>query len=451
MNKWWAEDASERYWLEVTDRHDLGADLRAPTTDESGRENWRYSLFNLARVGDVVLHYHKTEQAQGIVGYSVVAGQSEQAEIVWAARGTYSRSKGTQPHARPGYRIPLSGFSLFSEPLLLSEIRARRDDIRAIAAAQEAITKPPLYFPFELSQKRDLRLLQGYAFKLPRRFVESFQVLEPALRAADGTLLGEMVSQQQSVKAERNPVWSRDELILALDLYIRHRTSPPGKGSAAVLELSEFLSVMGRALGVGDAATYRNANGVYMKMMNFRRFDPQYTDSGKVGLTRGNKDEQVVWAEFANDLPRLGSVVAAIRIAVTQHAEDDDLGGADEPEIQEAEEGRVLTRVHRVRERSRKLVEQCKKAALKKHGRLTCAACGFDFAAKYGPSGMGLIDVHHTKPVHTLAAGDKTSLADLVLLCANCHRVVHSTRRWLSVDQVRQLVSLSKQLGVRIH
>lgn len=248
------------------------------------------------------------------------------------------------------------------------------------------------------------------------------------------------MSEPPTAKVERNLVWSRDELILALDLYIRHRLSPPGKGSQEVLELSEFLSAMGRALGVRDAATYRNANGVNMKMMNFRRFDPQYTDSGRVGLTRGNKDQEAVWSEFANDPPRLASVVAAIRLAVTQHADDAEIGGADEPEIQEAEEGRVLTRLHRFRERSRKLVEQCKKAALNKHGRLFCAACGFDFATKYGPTGHGLIDVHHTKPVHTLVAGGKTNIADLALLCANCHRVVHSARRWLTVDQLKLLL-----------
>nr|WP_262379931.1 hypothetical protein [Pseudomonas sp. WS 5414] len=27
--------------------------------------------------------------------------------------------------------------------------------------------------------------------------------------------------------------------------------------------------------------------------------------------------------------------------------------------------------------------------------------------------------------MHTLQPGDKTKLADLALLCANCHRVVH--------------------------
>lgn len=236
---------------------------------------------------------------------------------------------------------------------------------------------------------------------------------------------------------KRNPAWSRDELILALDLYLRHRASPPGKDSVEVIELSDFLNRIGKALGQGESETYRNANGVYMKMMNFRRFDPDYTADGKVGLTRGNRDEEVVWNEFAVDPARLSAVVSAIRLAIEQQGDSNELGGFDEPDIQEAEEGRVLTRTHRVRERSRKLVDAAKAAALKKHGRLSCEACGFDFSTKYGPVGAGLIDVHHTKPVHTLVAGETTKLQDLALLCANCHRVVHSSRRWLTVEQVK--------------
>jgi predicted HNH restriction endonuclease len=170
---------------------------------------------------------------------------------------------------------------------------------------------------------------------------------------------------------------------------------------------------------------------------------PNFEALISVALSRGNKDEEVVWSEFSGDLSRLVAVAAAIRSAVNQHTEDRTLFGGDEPDIQEAEEGRVLTRLHRVRERSRKLVEQCKRTALRKHGRLFCAACDFDFALKYGPTGDGLIDVHHTKPVHTLAEGDKTSVNDLILLCANCHRVVHSSRRWLTVDQVRALIQAS--------
>ena len=257
-----------------------------------------------------------------------------------------------------------------------------------------------------------------------------------AFSFSNETTHAEIPSQDGVPIAKRNPVWARDELILALDLYLRFRASPPGKDSEEVKELSNFLNKLGRVLGQIDAGTYRNENGVYMKMMNFRRWDSQYTADGKVGLARGNKDEEVVWAEFSSDATHLAAVVNAIRLAVEQHADDGELSGTDEPDFKEAEEGRVLTRLHRVRERSRKLVEECKKSALKKHGRLFCEACGFDFSMKYGVAGAGLIDVHHTKPVHTLVEGDKTKLEDLAMLCSNCHRVVHSSRKWLTVAQV---------------
>jgi len=442
MNRWWEVDATERFWLEATDRHDIGADLRAPLLDDGGKDNWRYTLFRTARIGDVVLHYHKGEDVQGIIGFSIIAGISEDIEIVWAARGRYSIAKDADPRPRPGYRIPLRGLYRFTKPLTLEELRSHRDDIADVVATQEKVSAPPLYFPFELSSKRELRLLQGYAFKLPKLFLSTFVELNMAIAAADEATIGDAVFPLEALeKIARNPSWSRDELILALDLYLKHRASPPGKNSVEVDELSKFLNAMGQALGVGDKATYRNPNGVYMKMMNFRRFDPDYTDSGKVGLTRGNKEEEFIWADFSNDLPRLAQVVNAIRQAVTDHSNDSELSQADDPDFHEAEEGRVLTRLHRYRERSRKLVEKFKAAELKKHSRLECAACKFDFSEKYGKAGNGIIDVHHTKPVHTLAEGDKTNLADLVLLCPNCHRMVHSSKRWLTVSQVSDLIN----------
>jgi predicted HNH restriction endonuclease len=115
---------------------------------------------------------------------------------------------------------------------------------------------------------------------------------------------------------KRNPIWSRDELILALDLYLRHRASPPSKTSEEVAELSAFLSKLAGAREATDAQTFRNVNGVYMKMMNFRRFDPEYTVDGKVGLVRGNKLEEVVWNEFHADAAGLAAAVAAIRASV---------------------------------------------------------------------------------------------------------------------------------------
>ena len=436
MNKWWDGESAERYWLEVTDRDDVGADLRAPSLDDSGKDNWRYSLFQHARMGDIVFHYKKP----AIVGFSQVAGRSEPTEITWAARGSYARSKGTEPHPRPGYRIPLHGFTRLEPPISLADLRAKQGDIEVLLNAEDAKHKGAKYFPFELSGNRDLRLLQGYAFKLPAALVEMFPGLAAAHELANATTSGEPVADIDEAEQGRSPPWARDELILALDLYVRGGASPPGKNSKEVAELSDALNAMGRTLGQSDGDTYRNANGVYMKLMNFRRFDPAFVADGKVGQTRGNRDEEVVWKEFAHDPAKLAAVATAIKAAIAEHGQDQALAGADEPEIEEAEEGRILTRIHRVRERDRKLVVACRQRAMKRHGKLTCAACDFNFGAAYGPVAEGLIEVHHTKPVHTLEPGSKTKLEDLALLCANCHRVVHSSRRWFTVEQVRAMV-----------
>lgn len=307
-------------------------------------------------------------------------------------------------------------------------------------AAMRAAAQSRIWSPDDFDRVlRETRRLGGQAHKLWQGALSADETKVKAWALGLGQSAS-MLRSADETPLKRNPPWSRDELILALGLYLRHRASPPGKNSPEVAELSAFLNMMGQALGLAEADTYRNANGVYMKMMNFRRFDAEYTRGGRVGLTRGNKDEEAVWGDFSDDPARLSAVAAAIRSAIEQHRSDRALDGADEPDIQEAEEGRVLTRLHRMRERSKKLVESKKKAALKQHGRLFCEACGFDFSRTYGPQGKGLIDVHHTKPVHTLSEGEITKLEDLALLCANCHRVVHSSRQWLTVEQVRDLI-----------
>jgi 5-methylcytosine-specific restriction protein A len=93
-----------------------------------------------------------------------------------------------------------------------------------------------------------------------------------------------------------------------------------------------------------------------------------------------------------------------------------------------------------MRERNRGIVERRKELALARYGRLACEACGFEPAGRYGDRGRVLIECHHTRPVHTLRPGESTRLADLALLCANCHRAIHARRPWLSLDGLRALL-----------
>src|SRR5262249_7589435 len=152
------------------------------------------------------------------------------------------------------------------------------------------------------------------------------------------------------------------------------------------------------------------------------------------GLTRGGKLEAAVWRDFARDRGRLRAVATAILRASTasakSRAEDGDLGRDDEAFA----EGAVLERLHKRRERNRRAVERKKANAMRQHGRLACEACGFDFATAYGDLGVGFAECHHRVPLTNLAARGSTRVADLAILCANCHRMIHRTKPMESVE-----------------
>ncbi|WP_271300387.1 HNH endonuclease [Sphingomonas sp. CV7422] len=237
-------------------------------------------------------------------------------------------------------------------------------------------------------------------------------------------------------KQPRNPVWSRDELTLALDLYVKTGGNPTAKDDAALEALSSVLNKMHRLNGGSDSDTLRNRNGVYLKVMNFRSSDSTYLEQGKVGMQRGNRLEGVLWAEYDGRLADLATDADAIRQAVLG-ADEAVLAKLPPAEPYEGEEGGVIMRLHKRYERDPKLVKEKRKAAAAA-GSLTCEVCGFDFEATYGKLGAGYIEVHHTKPVHTLKPGTKTKLADLATLCANCHRMAHRNRSLISLSTLRE-------------
>lgn len=109
-------------------------------------------------------------------------------------------------------------------------------------------------------------------------------------------------------------------------------------------------------------------------------------------------------------------------------------------------EGRVVERWHRARERASKAVAEAKDRALARHGRLTCACCSFDFQEAYGEVGRGFIEAHHALPLSALGPeGATTRPEDLVLVCSNCHRMLHRQRPWLTVDKVQRLVRAKRR------
>ena len=85
-------------------------------------------------------------------------------------------------------------------------------------------------------------------------------------------------------------------------------------------------------------------------------------------------------------------------------------------------------------------------AAIALHG-TTCMVCGFDFEATYGSHGTGYAEVHHLRPVSSLRSRTRVDpMVDMVVLCANCHRMIHRNRDgMLSPDELRSLTRRQSQ------
>lgn len=241
---------------------------------------------------------------------------------------------------------------------------------------------------------------------------------------------------------KKNPKWTRQETILALDLYLREpgiRFREPV--DPAVVELSELLNQYHRSIGTPQTSDLRNPNGVSMKLGNFMRLDPEFKGSG---LMNGARLEEEVWDSYANnrDLLRRESALLVEHIRTASSSTISSLLPDLECDDELESEGDPRTYVHRSYERKsgnrRKKVD-----SIKKRGQpIACECCGFDFEKTYGERGRDFIEVHHAVPVSELAAGQKLRISDLRLLCSNCHRMVHRYQPWLSVEEVQALIGL---------
>lgn len=110
----------------------------------------------------------------------------------------------------------------------------------------------------------------------------------------------------------------------------------------------------------------------------------------------------------------------------------------------EVAEGQAQYVYHLRRERNRAVIEAKKAQALATHGRLRCEVCCFDFGAFYGELGEGFCEVHHTIPLAALDGKRVTTLADLAILCSNCHRVLHRHKPMPSISELRAYIDRAK-------
>lgn len=230
-----------------------------------------------------------------------------------------------------------------------------------------------------------------------------------------------------------NPNWSRDETILALNLYFETGMDVPGPSDTRVIRLSEILRRLPVHVEANKTDTFRNPDGVAFKLQNLHN-----VATGK-GLANVSRTDRQIWSEFGDRPEVVGQLAQAILRCsrelkiLTESQEEEDLVFA---------EGRLLTRLHKLRERDRSLRRRVLRARLAR-GEITCDMCSRGSLALDQRIADAAFEVHHVVPLSS-AQERGTRLSDLALLCASCHRILHRAiaerRNWIELPEAKQLV-----------
>lgn len=82
-------------------------------------------------------------------------------------------------------------------------------------------------------------------------------------------------------------LWSRDELILAVNLYIKLPFGKMHKGNTDVIHLAGLID--------------RTPSSIALKLGNFASFDPTLKERGIKGASNASKLDKQIWDEFYNN------------------------------------------------------------------------------------------------------------------------------------------------------
>lgn len=288
--------------------------------------------------------------------------------------------------------------------------------------------------------------LGGQAYLLWRREMET---LEPAFKAwirrmaADQAEGSDMTLDQglEPLSAPppmiELPEWPVDAWLLVLDARIRlGDTVPNDEVCAALVADLHHLGPM-----LGDS----RLSGATSELVRTALLALRQRAENASAIADGDTDNRLVSdllrdAETAPE--RLQATAAAIRALIGNLDAASIVSKLpDEPSEVVHLEGRLLSRIHRYRERSPELARHCKRLARERTGQLACEACGKDFVERYGDVAERVIECHHRQPLSLRTTQSETRPEDMALLCANCHRAIHALPTLPSVEQFKGVIA----------
>ena len=94
----------------------------------------------------------------------------------------------------------------------------------------------------------------------------------------------------------------------------------------------------------------------------------------------------------------------------------------------------VINTYERNRDLRNKKIRECK-------GDCRCSICGFNFEEIYGDIGKNFIHVHHLHALSDIGTAHKVSLDDLILVCPNCHAMLHHRNPMYKPEDIKALIN----------
>ncbi|MDJ0106532.1 HNH endonuclease [Rhodococcus erythropolis] len=238
--------------------------------------------------------------------------------------------------------------------------------------------------------------------------------------------------------------WKLEEQVLACDLLYQNNWLTIPERDPRIVQLSNFL----RSQWVYSASIpeYRSTNSVHRKIEDLRTAHPDHAGTA----TRGGRLSAQVASAFAADpstmqrlalsLNETGQLDLPLDYVESEVDEQPPLTDtASVAELVTAVEGRAIRRMVQVYERDPKLRKQKIALSWKIRGSIACEVCDFDFEKTYPQHGEGYVEVHHVAPLHSIGI-TTNGVDDLVLLCSNCHRMIHRSAKWLTPEELRAIV-----------
>lgn len=218
-----------------------------------------------------------------------------------------------------------------------------------------------------------------------------------------------------------NASFTRDEVILALDVLYHSDGKPFTKSSLAIAELCELLQELPIYPQEERPPIFRNESGVSHQLSQLRLSSEKGFKDPNVGIIFYN-----VLHEFEADMSSLHEIAQAIRRNKDYYSRYS-FGRIEETDGMP--EGALLSHLHRV-------IEVRDGAGLSKEKR--CAIC------KIAPNeiyqGSDLLEMHLLVPITELDAGRKYKASEFATVCPTCHAALHRLRPWRTRETIEDIL-----------